>query len=113
LYTNHGLVLMRIAVNPDVTLSQLALDIGIRERAAYLIVRDLAKEGFIEKQKVGRRNYYRVNVDRVLDYEPLPGLTVRQQITAMAGTLGFPERADEEPSERQPEPVGTTATPGS
>lgn len=89
LYTNHGLVLMRIAVNPDVTLSQIAFDIGIRERAAYLIVRDLANDGFIEKRKIGRRNAYRVNVQRVLDYEPLPELTVRDQIGALAGTLGL------------------------
>jgi hypothetical protein len=87
---------MRIAVNPNVTLAQLALDIGIRERAAYLIVRDLAKEGFIEKQKVGRRNYYRVNVERLLDYEPLPGLAIRDQIRALAGAVDLRGAADVE-----------------
>ena len=43
LYTNHGLVLMRIWLDPEATLSEIAQDIGVKERAVYLIVRDLAQ----------------------------------------------------------------------
>ena len=89
LYTNHGLVLMRIWLDPYARLSDIAADIGIRERAVYLIVQELVEEGFIEKRKVGRRNQYRVNYDRALDYEPLPNTTVRQQIMVVAGALGM------------------------
>jgi DNA-binding transcriptional regulator PaaX len=80
---------MRIWLDPDATLAQIAGDIGIRERAVYLIVRDLDREGFIAKHKVGRRNRYEVNLDRALNFEPLPGTTIRQQITALAAMMGL------------------------
>ena len=89
LYTNHGLVLMRIWIAPSATLSEIAADIGVKERAVYLIVRDLAHEGFIVKRKVGRRNQYQVNIDRALDFQPIPNTTIRQQIMALAMTMGM------------------------
>jgi hypothetical protein len=89
LYTNHGLVLMRIWIDPDVTLSDIAGDIGVKERAVYLIVRDLEREGFMTKQKSGRRNLYRVNIDKALNFEPIRGTTIREQIVGLALTMGM------------------------
>jgi len=89
LYTNHGLVLMRIWVDPDATLSEIAVDIGVKERAVYLIVRDLVEAGFIDKQKVGRRNQYHVNIEYALDYRPIPHTTIREQIVGLAMTMGL------------------------
>jgi DNA-binding transcriptional regulator PaaX len=80
---------MRIWINPHVTLAEIAEDIGVRERAVYLIVRDLVKEGFIVKEKSGRRNKYHVNIDHALDFQPLPGTTIRQQIMGLAMTMGM------------------------
>jgi hypothetical protein len=100
LWTNHGLALMRIWMNPDSTLSDIADTIGVKERAAYLIVRDLEREGFIEKVKVGRRNRYHINVEKAMSYEPLPGMAVRDQIYAVLRTMrlqvseGEPTRTD-------------------
>ncbi len=96
LYTNHGLVLIRIWVDPDATLSEIADDIGVKERAVYLIVRDLVEAGFIDKQKVGRRNQYHVNIERALDYRPIPHTTIREQILGLALTMGM--RLPEEPA---------------
>ena len=89
LYTNHGLVLMRIWLDPEATLSEIAQDIGVKERAVYLIVRDLAQEGFIAKHKAGRRNRYEVDINRALDFQPISGTTIRQQIIALAMALGM------------------------
>jgi len=89
LYTNYGLVLMRIWIDPDVTLSAIAQDIGIKERAVYAIVRELVQEGYIVKEKEGRRNRYHVNIDRALEFQPLPNTTVRQQIMGLALTMGM------------------------
>ena len=89
LYTNHGLVLMRIWINPDATLSRIADDIGVKERAAYLIVRDLVREGFIVKDKAGRRNQYNVNIDKALNFQPMPGTTIREQIVGLALSMGM------------------------
>jgi predicted transcriptional regulator len=101
LYTNHGLVLMRIWIDPDVTLSDIAQDIGVKERAVYAIVRELVLEGFIVKEKAGRRNRYYVNIEKALDFQPLPNTTVRQQIMGLAMTMGM----------RLPEGVPTALIP--
>jgi hypothetical protein len=104
LYTNHGLVLMRIWIDPDVTLSDIAADIGVKERAVYLIVRDLEHEGFITKQKAGRRNEYHVNIDRALNFQPIPGTSIREQIVGLALTMGM--RLPEGMIVPQAEPAG-------
>ena len=98
LYTNHGLVLLRIWLNPTATLSEIAADIGTKERAVYLIVRDLVQEGFIAKRRVGRRNQYRVDFQRALDFRPLPSTNIRDQITAIALTMGMRLPESEEPT---------------
>ena len=98
LYTNYGLVLMRIWIDPDVTLSEIAHDIGVKERAVYAIVRQLVSEGFIAKEKSGRRNRYYVNIDRALDFQPLPNTTIRQQIMGLALLMGMrPPESDGSP----------------
>jgi hypothetical protein len=59
--TNHGLVLTYIGRYPDSTGLALAQAVGITERAARKIVADLLVEAYIQREKVGRRNRYRLN----------------------------------------------------
>ena len=59
--TNHGLVLTYIGRYPDSTGLAIAQAVGITERAARKIVADLLAEAYIEREKVGRRNRYRLN----------------------------------------------------
>ncbi len=59
--TNHGLVLTYIGRYPDSTGLEIAQAVGITERAARKIVANLLEEGYIEREKVGRRNRYRLN----------------------------------------------------
>ncbi|HEV3381019.1 MAG TPA: helix-turn-helix domain-containing protein [Trebonia sp.] len=58
--TNHALVLLCIARDPGARLRDIAASVGITERSAFGIVRDLAAAGYIVKEKGGRRNHYRV-----------------------------------------------------
>ncbi|MEO5610198.1 MAG: winged helix-turn-helix transcriptional regulator [Ornithinibacter sp.] len=58
--SNHGHVLVAISRNPHARIRDLAVDVGITERAAQLILRDLDESGYITKEKVGRRNVYRL-----------------------------------------------------
>lgn len=64
--TNHGHVLVAISRDPVARLRDLATDVGITERAAQIIVRDLETAGYITKVKVGRRNEYHLDPDRHL-----------------------------------------------
>ena len=59
--TNHTQVLLCIARDPDVRLRTIAESVGITERAAQRIVHDLIEAGFVESERVGRRNRYLVN----------------------------------------------------
>ena len=64
--TNHGLVLAYIGRHPDSTGLEVAQAVGITERAVRSIVADLRLAGYVEPEKVGRRNRYRINADQAL-----------------------------------------------
>jgi DNA-binding transcriptional ArsR family regulator len=66
--TNHGLVLTFLGRYPDSTGLAIAQAVGITERAARKIVNDLLDEGYIEREKVGRRNRYRLNTGQPIPY---------------------------------------------
>jgi MarR family len=59
--TNHGNVLLCVARDPTIRISEIATRVGIGERAAQKIVADLVAEGYITRTKAGRRNRYEVN----------------------------------------------------
>jgi DNA-binding MarR family transcriptional regulator len=56
--TNHTQVLLCIARDPGVRMKTIADSVGITERAAQRIVRDLVESGFVQRQRIGRRNRY-------------------------------------------------------
>jgi DNA-binding Lrp family transcriptional regulator len=58
--TNHGLALLCIAQDPGVRMRDIAADVDITERAAQRIVADLVEAGYLDREKVGRRNRYTV-----------------------------------------------------
>jgi DNA-binding MarR family transcriptional regulator len=58
--TNHAHVLLCIDQDPNIRLRDIAQRVGITERAAQKIVRDLAADGYVAVTRVGRRNHYRL-----------------------------------------------------
>jgi DNA-binding MarR family transcriptional regulator len=60
-FTNHGQVLLCIAQDGDITLRDLGQAVGITENAVQRIVADLVESGFIQRQRIGRRNQYKIN----------------------------------------------------
>jgi predicted transcriptional regulator len=58
--TNHAHVLAVLHLDPQLVLRQVAAEVGITERAVQRIILDLEEGGFIEREKVGRRNQYRI-----------------------------------------------------
>ncbi len=59
--TNHAHVLLAIARDPTARLRDVADTVGVTERAAQAIVADLEADGYLTRQRVGRRNQYTVN----------------------------------------------------
>ncbi len=61
--TNHAHVLLSIGRAPDILMRDLAARVGITERAVQRIVADLVEAGYLETERAGRRNRYRVRTD--------------------------------------------------
>lgn len=59
--TNHSHVLISLAAYPGITLREVAIKVGITERAVLAIVKDLHDAGVLAITKKGRRNTYRIN----------------------------------------------------
>jgi DNA-binding MarR family transcriptional regulator len=70
--TNHGKALLVITHAPDARLKDVAEALGVTERTAFALVRDLTDAGYLKKQRDGRRIRYEVQ-----EHLPLPDSTVR------------------------------------
>ena len=64
--TNHAHVLIALNGNPDMILRNVAVQVGITERAVQRIIQELEVEGYIRREKVGRKNQYEVAKDQPL-----------------------------------------------
>jgi DNA-binding MarR family transcriptional regulator len=58
--TNHAHVLVCVARDPGIRLRDIATAVGITERAAHRIVSELVDEGYVMRERRGRRNHYQV-----------------------------------------------------
>jgi len=70
--TNHAHVLLLIARDPEIRLRDVADRVGITERAVQRIVADLEADRYLERERQGRRNRYKVH----------PNLPLRHPIEA-------------------------------
>jgi DNA-binding MarR family transcriptional regulator len=61
--SNHTQVLLCVQRDPDIRFRDIARMVGITERAAQRIVADLIESGYVESERIGRRNHYSVNPD--------------------------------------------------
>jgi hypothetical protein len=59
--TNHGALLLSIAGDPTIELSELARLAGISARAAEEIVADLVAEGYLVRRRDGSSVTYEIN----------------------------------------------------
>jgi len=64
--TNHAHVLLCVAREPDMRLRDVAVAVGITERAAQRIVAELVEAGYLERSREGRRNRYALHPEQPL-----------------------------------------------
>jgi len=81
--SNYGLVLTHLFQNSDATLREIARGTDLTERAVYQIVRELEENGFIGKQRVGRRNTYTVNEGALFSFPVYRDLNIAQMVAAL------------------------------
>ena len=81
--SNHGYVLLCIARDPSIRISELADRVGIGERAAQKIVADLVAGGYITRTRDGRRNRYAINRGAQLRHPLLSDLPIGPLVDAL------------------------------
>lgn len=59
--TNYTHILVCLDRDPDMRVRDLAVEVGITERAVQKLLSELVGEGGLSVKKQGRRNRYRVN----------------------------------------------------
>jgi DNA-binding Lrp family transcriptional regulator len=67
--TNHGHVVLCLAADPTTTVRELALRVGITERAALRIIGELEDGGVLTRTREGRRNRYTLHEHAPLRHE--------------------------------------------
>jgi DNA-binding MarR family transcriptional regulator len=67
-FTNHALLLLAIAMDPESTVRELALSIGVTERAVVAILNQLEDAHVVIRNKQGRRNTYTIDFDALRSF---------------------------------------------
>jgi predicted transcriptional regulator len=77
--TNHAQVLLCVAHDPGIRLRDIAQTVGITERSAHRIVTELVDDGYVVRERIGRRNVYKVESELPL-LHPLTQETEQRKI---------------------------------
>ena len=59
--TNHSHVLLSLYKDQSMTMRDIAVEVGITERAVQRIIADLHADGYIEIKRNGRKNSYSIS----------------------------------------------------
>jgi len=82
--TNHGHVLVCVAMDPGIRGRDIAARVGITERAAQSIIADLVAEGYVTRTRVGRRNHYDIQSDLPFRHPVERGHPIGELLRALA-----------------------------
>ncbi|MCX6021802.1 MAG: transcriptional regulator [Chloroflexi bacterium] len=93
--TNHGLVLTFIGGHPESTGLEIALAVGITERATRAILTDLETDGYIAREKIGRRNRYRIYTALTVPHRGNRAVTVGELLDLLWSERDLPAQQDE------------------
>ena len=90
--TNHTHVLICLASNPEQPLREVAVAVGITERAVQRIVADLETAGYLSRSRRGRQNVYELHPELGLRHRLASDATVGD----LMNVLVKPVEEDEE-----------------
>jgi DNA-binding transcriptional ArsR family regulator len=98
--TNHALVLIYVGRHPEGSGLEIAQAVGITERAVRKILAELQGEAYVETERIGRRNRYRVDVHRPVRRVGERDLTVGELLGVIPDEYGPPAQASPSPDHR-------------
>ncbi len=76
-------MLLEVSRTPDATVRELAERAQLTERQAHRVLADLVAEGYVARERVGRRNQYRVNLDAKMRLPSFAAHPVRELLDAL------------------------------
>ncbi len=82
--TSHGFVLLEVFRDPDATVRSISDRAGLTERQAHRVLGDLVTEGYLMRERVGRRNTYRINEDQPMRHPTVASHHVGELLTVLA-----------------------------
>ncbi len=89
--TNHAHVLTCVAHDPGIRLRDIAAAVGITERAAHRILSELVEDGYVLRERQGRRNRYEVVTGVPMRHPLFQGREVGELLEVLIGsTTGEP-----------------------
>jgi DNA-binding MarR family transcriptional regulator len=83
--THHAHVLTCVAHDPGIRLRDIAVAVGITERAAHRIVSELVEEGYVLREREGRRNRYEIVPELPLRHPLVQGRDVGDLLKVLLG----------------------------
>jgi DNA-binding MarR family transcriptional regulator len=83
--TSHAFVLIEVDRNPDITVREISERVGLTERQAHRVLADLVDEGYITRERVGRRNRYQVNHARPMRHPSIAEHEIGALLRALPG----------------------------
>jgi DNA-binding MarR family transcriptional regulator len=82
--TSHGVMLIEVARTPDATVRELAERALLTERQAHRVLNDLVDEGYLTRERVGRRNHYSVNPSRPMRHHSVRDRSIGELLEVLA-----------------------------
>ena len=81
--TSHGFVLLEVTRAPGATVREIAQRSGLTERQTHRVLADLVEARYVLRQRVGRRNHYRVDDSLPMRHPILAGHRIGELLTAL------------------------------
>jgi DNA-binding MarR family transcriptional regulator len=81
--TNHGHVLLCLAMRPGARVRDVAAQVGITERAVLRILAELEEAGYLVREHAGRRTTYRLRLDQPMRHRLEAQHPVRSLVEAL------------------------------
>ena len=82
--TSHASVLLAVAQAPDATVREIAERSDLTERQAHRVLSDLVADGYVQRERHGRRNHYCVNDARPLRRASVADRRVNELLEALS-----------------------------
>ena len=101
--TNHAHVLLCLAATPESRVRDVAVRVGITERAVLRILHELEEAGYVSRERTGRRTHYRLDLGRPMRHPVERSRLVGDLVDALGGAWseGRSERPRSDPTIRR------------